>query len=381
MLGGLRSSIRISETAAILFMLLRPEVLKPFVGYLLALLALLTLIDRAAQMSIQGSVLLTEPTEINSPAIVFAKVDALRNFQGIRIAVLGDSLVYGRSLQEHGIEPWRKNNLTAAITDELHLKWPDRGIMVMNFGMNGITPSELETLVPLVMSANPDLIIMDLTLRSFSRDFNDPGASSRNWLKTMAIDPRSGSLSFNETATLIESTITAFMIEHYFLYSIREIVQFRLFEARPKEFLAGVRNKANGMLRDVRYSSTTPDELMLQLRAQQRYAKVDLGDDNSQWVAYQRLLREMKEAKQKALVFYATENPDIRESLMDESQYHSMINKISKVTQMDNHNLFIGPLAELAPENYLDHVHLTPSGYRILAKQLADRTVTLLQVK
>jgi lysophospholipase L1-like esterase len=361
-----------------LFELIKPQALKIFAGYLFGLFIFLLIIDWALQFSIQHSDLMTGPTEINSPATLYAKVDALRNSKGVRIAVLGDSIVYGRSLQEHGIEAWRKNNLTAALSNELLTNLPNRRIEVMNFGMNGITPSELEVILPWVMSAKPDVILIDLTLRSFSRDFNDPEVSPRAWLKTMAIDPQSGSLSLSGNAFAYESSISAFMIQNYFLYRVREIFQFRLFEASTKDFLVDMRNKINSFFRGIPDVPRFPDRLMLQLKAQQRYAQVDLEEDNVQWNAYQRLLVGIKNAKQKTLIFYATENPVVRDSLIEEVSYQSMINKIEQVTQTGGQALFIGPVADLDPENFLDHVHLTPSGYQVLAKRLAVEVLKFL---
>lgn len=360
-------------------MILTPKALQPLGGYLLVLVICLTGIDLVIQRSVQGTALLTEATEINSPATVFAKVDALRKFRGLKIAVVGDSLVYGRSLEEHGFEPWREKNLTAALESAFSDMPRGQDTMVMNFGMNGITPSELEKLVTLVMSAEPDFILMDVTLRSFSRDFEDLGELSRPWLAEMRIDPQSGALSIHDRKAPVESAMSAVMIKSYFLYRIREIVQFRLLGAQPKEFFAKIRDKANALLQGVPDNSYFPDELILQLKAQQRYAEVDLNDDNPQWLAYQRLLKTIKAGKQKAVVFYATEKPDIRESLMDDVTYQAMISKIAAVTTLNSQIRFVGPLSELQPEEFLDHVHLTPLGYRVLAARIASEVVLLSQ--
>lgn len=359
-------------------MFLRPDAVRPLVGYLLVLTICLGAVDMAVKASVEDTALLSAAAEINSPATVFAKIDALRRFRGLKVAVVGDSLIYGRSLQEHGIEPWRERNLTAAISQAMQSSSSGREVMVMNFGMNGITPSDLGTLVPLIMSAKPDLIFMDVTLRSFSRDFDDPNASARQWLTTIHISPQTGTLSVHEAGSPINSALSAFMLNHFYLYRIREIVQFALFEAQPKEFLTRVRDRMNAFLGENKSAPPAPDELMLQLKAQKRYAKVDLHDDNPQWEAYRQLLQALKTAKQKTVIFYATENPNIRESLIEDAAYQALVAKISKTTEADGDEIrFLGPLSELEPAEFLDHVHLTPSGYQVLAKRIADTAQAL----
>jgi hypothetical protein len=55
---------------------------------------------------------LTCPVEVRSPAALFARLDYLSRFDGFKVAVLGDSIVHGRSLEDHGDPEWCRTTST-----------------------------------------------------------------------------------------------------------------------------------------------------------------------------------------------------------------------------------------------------------------------------
>ena len=75
--------------------------------------------------------------------------------------------------------------------------------------------------------------------------------------------------------------------------------------------------------RDLRANPDTVPRLnpILLIKAKRRYAGINLDKDNPQREALSQVIEELKAAKQKSIVFYATENPDAITSLVDPDQH------------------------------------------------------------
>src|SRR5207249_9354125 len=96
--------------------------------------------------------------------------------------------IYGYGLYENGDLDWRKHTLPRLIEGRLANLMVHQDVLVMNLGMNGATPADIERLTQLVMTSGVDLLVLNLSLRSFSADFSSPEAQfSRPWLTTMTI--------------------------------------------------------------------------------------------------------------------------------------------------------------------------------------------------
>src|SRR5258708_16042840 len=121
--------------------------------------------------------------DIQSASVLEAKLGFLKRFHGYKVVLLGDSIIYGAVLYEHGDAAWREHNLANILARRIRKELPDRDVLVMNLGMNGALPGDLEILIRLLDDCNPDLMIVDVSLRSFSEDFAAPSKRlSRPWL-------------------------------------------------------------------------------------------------------------------------------------------------------------------------------------------------------
>lgn len=352
---------------------------RSFLVRLFAIAALLLLmiasVDLALRKSFEATSLLEDAVEIDSPRTLYAKLDALRNFQGLKIAVLGDSLVYGHSLAEHGVSDWHRQNLTATLAKQIEEKSPRQPVMVMNLGMNGALPADIQHLVRLLLETKPDVVIFDVTLRSFSSEFAKPDTqNSRSWLGKIGLS-RQGALQTGGPNQKPFEWFESFLSNHWFLYRVRDFLQWRFLDASPRDFVSKLRDSANQRLGSIQ-KPPTEDELLLLLKAKQRYASVDLTTINPQWRAFSEALQSLESANQKTVVFYATENPDSVGELLPPDRHAAFISKIAeKVAEHSKKNgiVFLPPLPSLNPDMFLDHVHLTAAGFRILSSALIEK--------
>jgi lysophospholipase L1-like esterase len=344
--------------------------------YSAALVIVLALADAALTPVAERSRWPAELVDIQTPGILYAKLEHLRRFSGYKAAVFGDSVVFGHALAEHGDEQWRKHNIAALLEDRLRDEMPDRDVLVMNLGLNGALPADVERVQQFVAACRPDLVVFDLGLRSFSSDFSRAETLfSRPWLAQMTYEA-DGRVALSDSAATghaVEDVAEAFALRGWSLFRFRDLIQYRLLGGPPRERSAAWRTRLGQAL-----GSPTPeadDEIPLLLKAQRRFQGIQLAAENPQRQALERLLGRLAESRQKSLVFYAKEDPSRIENLMDPQRYDRLRTELDALVQRyaGPELVYLPPLAELAPEHYLDHSHVTYAGYQILADAMWQR--------
>src|SRR5688572_10247288 len=135
----------------------------------------------------RGSGLADRAVDIQHPSTLLVKLDRLRTAPRPKVVLVGDSLVYGGVLEEFGDADWRSHGLDEQLADEIEQQ-SGRRPFVMNLGMNGALPADLEALVPLVAACEVDWIVLDIHLRPLSTDFSAPDRQmSRPWLRELSV--------------------------------------------------------------------------------------------------------------------------------------------------------------------------------------------------
>src|SRR5256885_8527017 len=94
---------------------------------------------RTAESRVAG----TEVVELRSPEALAAKLEYLRTFDGYKCVLLGDSIIVGASMREHGDADWRAHTLNVLLEERLREVLPGRPVLVMNLGSNGAVPADL----------------------------------------------------------------------------------------------------------------------------------------------------------------------------------------------------------------------------------------------
>lgn len=363
----------------------------PFWKRTLIIVALITgflaCLDFGLEVALNRSGFVNEVVDIQTPSILLAKINYLREFDGYKIVMIGDSLIYGATLLEHGDKDWREHILSSILRERITNTLDGRKVLIMNLGLNGALPADLERLVRIVLKQHVDLLIMDVNMRSFSMDFApDSEMYSRRWLNRIDIDAKGWLHDTPPAAPVsarLENIIAAFATNTWSLYRFRDFYQWRVFRAQPRDWILSLRNRLNAEMLSQPANKTgkaEQDFMVLLLKSKRRYASVNLREDNPQRQALERTLRLLNDNKQKTLIFYAKENPKLVYKLINKDKYLALrAEVIQLIHNYSNDTLrFLGPVDELEDRVFLDQIHIDAEGYRILADKMWPTLQVLL---
>jgi len=348
------------------------------------LVVLLALMNWGMAVVVERSNCPADLVDIQTPSILYAKLEYLRRFPGYKVAMLGDSVVFGHALAEHGDPLWREHNIGCLIEERIRREVPDRDVLVMNLALNGALPADVDRMEQFAASCGMDLLIFDVGLRSFSSDFSRPEAVySRPWLARISYGP-GGRLALGRSSPslgqAVEGAAVSFALQYLPLYRLRDLLQYRFLDGPPREAVAALRLRLNRAL-GAPARPAEDDEIVLLLKAQRRFQGINLAADNPQRHALERLLARVAASRQKALVFYAKEDPARIDNLIDPERYRGLRAEldglIAHYTGPDL--VYQPPLASLQPQDYLDHSHVTYAGYQLLAAAMWDRLRPLVE--
>ncbi len=336
------------------------------------LLVLLALADAGLRVAVERSGWLADAVDIQTPAILCAKLDWFRRFAGYKVALIGDSVVFGHSLAEHGDRLWRQHNLAPLLEERIRRQRPHDAVLVMNLGLNGALPADLDRMREFLTGCGPDLLVCDVGLRSFSADFTPPKARySRPWLAEMSYVPGRPFAAPSEGRE-VEAAAARLALRCWSLLTYRDFVQYRWLDGPPRQAMINLRLRLNSLL-----GAAAPgdDEMVLLLQSQRRFQGINLAVDNPQRQALEHMLRALADARQKTLLFYTKEDPARIENLIDAPRYRALRAKldglIAGCTSADL--VYLPPVDALRHEHYLDHTHLTYAGYQVLVEQMWPR--------
>ena len=354
---------------------------KSVAGLLLVIMAA----DIALRLVVPATGLVRQTIDIQTPSTLYAKLEELRRFKGTKIVVLGDSLIFGRTMRDKGDRDWQKHTLAAQLEHDLAERYPDQPVMVSNLGMNGTLPVDLDQLVRIVTLLKPDLIIFDLSLRSFSRDFGSDGdAATRNWLSDLRVGP-SGDYATTSSRTGLERLMQDQAINYWYFYRIRDLLQSLLFDGEPVTAFTSARNAIDGWFKTrakakADQSQGDLDDIVLLMRARSRYTNIDLAADNPQRQALDKLLQRLTTEDQAAIIFYATENPQLLPQLLPRPKFEDLQRQLAQIIApaTSPRRAFVGPLPIFSAGDFIDHVHLNRHGYELLSRELSRRVDEIL---
>ena len=311
----------------------------------------------------RGTDLPDRVVDIQHPTTLLAKLDRLRAAPHPKFVLAGDSLVYGGILDEFGDKDWRAHGLGPQLADAL-----GGSAFVMNLGINGALPADLEALVPLVVACNVDWIVLDVHLRPFSADFSDPARQmSRPWLREMTTD-ESGRAHWRPSSADNSRWLAGRLADGSFTFRNRMLVQENLLSLRAM--------KTPALRPPVPVSETDAEVQALvklaQLKA--RLKHLDLAPEAPQPAALQRMLRDLAGRGQKHIVFYAKEDPDLLPDVLEPDEHAARYGQLVGLVRdaQGSAGVFVPPVPELEGIHFVDFTHLNADGYRILARRLAN---------
>ena len=337
---------------------------RPLAALATVLCAALVLGEVAARVATVQPAVANRVVPMHSAGVLRAKLDLLAGHEGARIALLGDSLIVGRSMLEHGDADWRAHTLDALLQATCDERLPAREALVVNLGLDGAVPADILALARRSLAAWPDLLLIDLNLRSFSRDFAAPGTQhTRDWLAP----PGGDSPAARANAAIEDSLAGAARVSR--LYTGRDLLQASVLGGGPKQWLTGLHHR----WLDVEPEADEDlEEMLLLLKARQRFSRVDLQPDNPQRQALEALLDLLREADVPCVLFYAREDPERMTEVVERPRYEALRTELRALVEpkLGPRMTYLDGPADLPSARYLDHVHVDREGYQVYLEHL-----------
>lgn len=340
-----------------------------FVLGLLVLVAMMAIVEVVLRKTTTTHSAIMDGVEIRSPAIFAAKVRHFVAQRGKKVIMLGDSLIAGQTMRDHGDGNWRKHTISAALQQRLD-SLEGENTRVLNLGMNGVLPADLEAMIDGLILTKPEFLVINVSLRSFSQDFAAPDAqNSRDWLKDGVSFRKNGSIVRLPNQRGPANAIEKMLLNNWTTYRMRDALRARYINGEPRDLLQRVRD---GIAAKGSAGPTGPAaEMRLLLQVRTRYSNVSLDAANPQFAAWTRMLAKLKAANQKTVIFYGTESPRLLPSLIDSARYNQLMDQLSgSVRSIGEPLRYIGPNKDLTDDVFLDHVHVNAAGNESYSKKI-----------
>lgn len=344
-------------------------------------IAMLAIFDVILRSLVGQTDLVRREVEIQGPATLFAKIsDFERTPAPRRVALLGDSLILGKTMEEAGIADWRSRNLSGQLDPVLNENVSEP-YEILNLGMNGALPTDMEIVLDSLLQVGVGAVIFDVNLRHFSSDFTTPEASmSRDWLRNFSVNSE-GKLSGVSDKSFLDSAVEVAALNYWYSFRVRHQLRDLALGGTPDEAVRRVRDWFNGLF--AADQGFFDDEMRLLLNARSRYETITLAQDNPQVAALERMVRKLAEARVPTVIFYATERPDIIGEITDPQIQSERIAKLAGIIRTSGGELteYVPPLQSLQNEDFIDHVHVLPTGYSKYVEVVGARLRQLLSRK
>lgn len=296
--------------------------------------------------------------DTGKPAEFDLKLSHLKTLSGKKIVLIGDSFILGESLIPVTGPDWRKHTLDKKL--DACLKTDNKAhnntseYHVVNFGLNGLLPADIEHMLPAFETAGADLVMFNINNRSFSYDFNAKETrNSRKWISSYTAN----------TANLWQQNSGRFaLLKRYsFLETPKD---WGLRQARS--FLA-----LFGPI-DIKSDRLSKGVLLLKLKSRYSGASYD-PQISIQAKALISILQSPKVA-----AFLTIEDASQFNSVADPTMQDQLTKERSALINNINGNAQILPNPDdLMPEDYIDLVHVTPSGYDKYSKVLCQSIIQM----
>ena len=282
-----------------------------------------------------------------------------------RAVFVGDSLIYGAHLEKSEGRSWEGRTLPAQAAQAFR----GRGggpIAALNLGINGVLFNDLACVVDDVLARKPELLVIGLSPRPFSADFDRGGSESAR--EFLCQEPRRRLLES------LQGAIGDALYRFVPAYRYRDLLQFRYLGATPRAFVVGRVLARLGADHD----EEDPDlaQALERMRAAQRLGSIRVDTRHLQYRGLARLLRAVRAQRTtRVLVFYLGEHLEILGSGVDRAHYASVsrdfIELVTRALAGAPRARFAFVGEERLAGEYVDHIHLSARGYARLGRILS----------
>lgn len=305
--------------------------------------------------------------EPQSAAMLQRKLDTLAGHRGLRVALIGDSVILGQSLKEHGDADWQNHTLPSILQKRFDAELPAARALVMNLAFNGALPCDLALVGAQLAKAKPDLVIADIGLRAFSADFaQEKDAVSRSWLFDFPDSPP------HAGKDPVENRLRGALMSGWKYYGVRDQLQQDFLGGTPAQ-LAGVGlARAQAALKPPPPADPEFQQMHQLMLAKRRFGSIHFRPEHAQCQGLTRLLETARDHNWKFLLFYTRENPSVRDELLAPDIYGQRRRELYGLLEpyLGRSLRYDEGETDLPAEHYLDQVHVDAAGYRRLLDTL-----------
>ena len=344
--------------------------------------------DFVLERWVEGSGILVDSVDLHSPSVLYSKALFLKNAPGKKIVMIGDSNVAGGVSQEFGEADWRSHTLSRELQRQLQTAGVDRP-QVMNLAMNAAQALETRKVTEAILTARPDVLLIEMHIYIFVAKDKGPAIHyNRPWLKDAKITEDGWldhATSPNETwFQRFDDLADSFFLRHWYAYRVRDFLQWRFLSGPPSEGLQ------RGMIAGDNLLGIHPpvniwgggDAKRNISKAKADIPFIKIEESNEQVKALRANLQHLNEIKQKTIIFYEPESPEVMKTMVSPEEYQRLRGEIRKIIDpYQSATLKIVWDAEAPPKDgYWDFAHLKGSASEFfIGKNLLNPVLDLLK--
>lgn len=301
------------------------------------IIAVVAGVELAVRTNTVTRYLALQPANIVTEAAYRARMSALSRIDASRIVIIGDSVGLGQVMSDHGVAYWQAGELSSALSDGLN------GAAVSNLSGNGLRAADFAQLIDDATQVGVDGIVLILSARAFSSDFNVPDQRHTHpWRGAAYSSPR---LQARGAFDFVITDLTGAPLGGV-------LTQLR---ARYSPDTRNVADPVTALQFRQRLASATFDETV-DYQAERLASALQLADT----------------AGVKLVIVYATENPATRHQILPDALRNRNLERMSAYIARSVPNApFLGPDPAMTEGFFVDHMHPNVEGYRAMALRLA----------
>ena len=265
------------------------------------------------------------------------------------LLVLGDSVLWGSALREHGVPAWRDKTPGAFVEAGLPEGW-----RLLEFSADGLMPADMEALLERGLALKPQAVVLQWNYRMLAaaapaRPGLAPGSPfSRPWL-----DAQEPSPAWDEHAG-------DFLRRHWSALRYSELAAFLLFQPTLK----GALERGLDALFP-KASDPDAEEAMLDMKIRPYYEASALAPDAPALEALRRMSARLRQAGIPSLVFLSPQNEVRISGVLNRPAYAANRRLLAAAAKGLPYRDWSSRKIE---GSFLDHCHLDEAGNRGLAQ-------------
>ncbi len=334
---------------------MNPPTLRSVLAAVSALIVIAVVGDQMLQLGLASRESLHDVELLDRDGLT-RQLEGAANARGRSILLIGDSVLAGDVLAATSAD-WRNQRVLDFLRSESHA---DAGTAFHQVAADALLPIDIERILGELDRVDPENhveLLVELNLRQWSPHYREVSGCTRDWICTfpnLAGEVARPALTWPRAVDALRDVTPIWRHRHRFDgSSLLPTLDSRIAKRRA-------------------VGPQQQDDLLSRARVEEHY-RVDIEADSLQADALDRIVRRLEETGRRALFFATPMHDGFARGIHSEDEqariYAAMARRIHDAGAV--HTRFISfdhPL--FAEHHFVDHVHLTPQGCRLLALNL-----------